>query len=88
MDSFKKYYYTVSNENFVLFLRESEFRRNINLIILNERWKNIQPSKLGEKLKITIFNSDELLEIVKKFNLISINLNNYYMILKIKIKNY
>lgn len=85
----KNIYHTIPNENFVLFLLESEFRRNINLLSLNERWEEIfNALNFVKNLKITTFYSvEELLEITKKkFNLITINLINNYMILEIKFK--
>ena len=64
----KNIYHTIPNENFVLFLRESEFRRNINLLSLNERWEEIfNALNYVKNLKITTFYSvEELLEITKK----------------------
>ena len=34
-------YVIIPNENFILYLRESEFRRNINSLNYNKKWKEL-----------------------------------------------
>ena len=48
----KNIYHIIPNENITLFLQESEFRRNINFLSLNERCEEIfQRFKLYEKFE-------------------------------------
>ena len=37
----KNMYHTISNDNFDIFLREGEFRRNFNLLPLDKKWEEI-----------------------------------------------
>ena len=64
----KNIYRTISIENFVLFLRESEFRWNIGLLPFDKKWDEISNAiNYAKDLKVTEFySSDELLELTKK----------------------
>lgn len=37
----KNIYYSIPNSHFILFLREAEFRRNINLLNYQQKWDNL-----------------------------------------------